>query len=75
MSDDTVVSLANGLSYASSASTLTLHADVKARLSTIMGTVSQVTRDSETYDKLTKSASGTVTLEYFINTTKGWTIA
>ena len=75
LSDDSLISLANGLTYASATSTLTLHATSKAKLQNIMGTVSQVTRGNETYDKFTASASGTVTLEDFITTTKGWTIA
>lgn len=70
--DDTLVSIANGLK--SGAHTLTLHADNKARLSTIMGTTSQVSDDTGTYDFFTADASGSTSLENFITTTKGWTL-
>lgn len=71
--DDTMVSIANGLQ--SGAHKLTLHADMKTKCQTIMGTVSQATEGGATYDFFTASASGTVTLENFITQTKGWTIA
>lgn len=74
LSDDSIVSIANGL-VAVSGFTITFHATVKAKLSTIMGTVSQVTKDGVTYDFFTASASGTVSLMDFITTTKGWTVA
>ncbi len=71
--DDTMVSIANGLQ--SGAHTITLHTDMKTKCQTIKGTVSQVTDDEVTYDFFTASASGTVTLENFITQAKGWTIA
>lgn len=73
LTDDSVISIANAMQAGSS--TVQLHANVKARLSTIMGTVSQVTDDTGTYDFFTASASGDTSLEDFITLTKGWTIA
>lgn len=71
--DDTMVSIANGLQ--SGAHTITLHTDMKIKCQTIVGTVSQVTDGDVTYDFFTAVANGTVTLENFITQTKGWTIA
>ncbi len=74
-SDATLVSIANALEVSQGAATLTLHSTPKGRLSSIVGTVSSVTRGAETYDKFTADANGTVTLQDFITTTKGWTLA
>lgn len=74
LDDDSLVSVGNGLD-ASSPSTLSLHATPKAKLSTVMGTVSQVTDDTGTYDFFTADENGTVTLMDFITNTKGWTVA
>lgn len=68
LDDDSLVSIANGLQ--SGSHTLTLQSAIKTRLSGILGTVS-----SGTYDVFTKDSSGSVTLEGFITSTKGWTIA
>lgn len=65
------ISLANALK---GAHTLRLSATAKAKLSGIMGTVSQETAEDVTYDIFTESESGTVSLEDFITTTKGWTL-
>lgn len=77
LSDDTLVSLANGLHVPNEGVTLTLnlHATPKARLSSIMGYVRSVTRDEETYDNFVALNSGDTTLQDFITNTKGWTIA
>jgi len=77
--DDTLVSIANAMN-AESANTLTLGTTSKARLSAIVGTVSQKTYNEytdteETYDFFTADESGTVTLMDFITNTKGWTVA
>jgi len=74
LTDQSLVSIANGF-CALHTSTLTLHATPKAKLSTIMGTVSQVTDDTGTYDFFTADENGTVTLMDFITNTKGWTVA
>ena len=69
----TLVSLANCLK--SGSYTLTLHATPKARLSSIMGTISQKTKSGVTYDFFTVDENGTVSLQSFITSTKGWTLA
>ena len=75
LDDDSIVSLANCL-QAVSGHTLQLHTTPKARCPLIMGTVSSVTdTNSNTYDFFTVDAGGSTTLEYFITTTKGWTLA
>ena len=66
LTNASLVSIANGLSSASPA-TLTLSSTPKAKLSTIMGTV--------TDGKFTEDASGSTTLLNFITNVKGWTIA
>lgn len=74
LTDASLVSIANGLS-GTTVNTLTLHATPKARCASIMGTVSQVTSGGETYDFFTADENGTVSLQSFITTTKGWTLA
>lgn len=75
--DASLVSVANALKGGlATAQTLTIaNATTKAKCSTIMGTVSQVTDGDETYDFFTQDDSGTVTLADFISTVKGWTLA
>lgn len=73
LTDAGLVAIANCLMAGSA--TLTLHATPKARCSTLMGTVSQVTESGVTYDFFTADANGTVSLQSFITTTKGWTLA
>ena len=74
LDDDSIVSIANAIKDGSSG-TLTLHATPKARCDSLMGTVSQVTVDEDTYNLFTKNSNGTVSLTNFITTTKGWTLA
>lgn len=73
LSDVSLVSVANSLVQGSG--TLTLHSTPKARCQSLMGTISQITDASGTYDFFTQDASGTVTLADFITNTKGWTLA
>lgn len=73
LTDASIVSLANALKAGTHS--IELHSTVKGKLSTIMGTVSQVTDDIETYDFFTASETGDTSLEDFITLTKGWTIA
>lgn len=68
LSDESLVSIANGLQ--AGAHTLTLQQEAKDRLSAIVGTVS----NNGTYDVFAKDGGGT-TLLSFVTTTKGWTIA
>ena len=77
LSDDTLVSLANGLHVPNEgiSLSLSLHANQKARLPLIMGVVRSVTRDEETYDNFVAINSGDTTLQSFITNTKGYTIA
>lgn len=71
----TLISIANALKVSEGSASLSLHATPKARLSSIMGTVSQKTRSDVTYDFFTADENGTVSLQYFITNTKGWTLA
>lgn len=73
LDNDSLISIANGLGDVESAHTLVLHSTPKSRLMQIVGTV---TLDpTETHHIFTESVSGSVTLQDFITTTKGWTIA
>lgn len=75
LDNDSLVSLANGLSDTVT-STVTLTSANKTTAQSITGTISQVTdADSNTYDFFTADANGTVTLMDFITNTKGWTVA
>lgn len=68
LSDLSLVNIANEmLSTEATSATVTLHANPKARLTAILGTVAD--------GIFTADESGTVTLENFITQTKGWTIA
>lgn len=73
LTDNTLINLANGLKAGNA--TLTLHTTSKGRLTAILGTVSQITDDTGTYDFFTADAGGSTTLQNFITQTKGWTIA
>lgn len=75
--DASIVSFANGLKAGlATPQTLTIsNAATKAKCSTILGTVSQITEDEMTFDFFTQDANGTVTLADFITNTKGWTLA
>lgn len=77
LSDDTLVSIANGLHVPNSGVTLTinLHANHKTRIASILGVVRSVTRGEETYDNFVPLNSGDTTLQDFITNIKGWTIA
>lgn len=66
LSDASIISLANGLRSDVSGKTLKFHSDVSAKLPNMMGTV--------TDGIFTADVSGTVTLQDFITTTKGWTL-
>ena len=75
LDDDSIVSLANCLK-AVSGKTLQFRSTIKPRCAQIIGTVSTETdADQNQYDFFTVDAGGTTTLEYFITTTKGWTLA
>lgn len=65
LGDETLVSAANALTVGSY--TLTLHATAAARCAEIVGTVSD--------GVFTADSGGTTTLEDFITTTKGWSLA
>lgn len=67
LTDASVVSIVNGLDGTVSGQTLTLDNTVKARLSTILGTV--------TDGVFAVDAQGSTTLLDFATTTKGWTVA
>lgn len=67
LDDDSLVSVANGLNSSATGKTITINATPKARLSTIMGVVSD--------GLFVKDATGTLSLSDFITTVKGWTLA
>ena len=74
--DASLVSFANALKDGVTGQTFTiLNATTKARCSTLMGTVSQVTEDGVTYNFFTQNDDGTVSLADFITNTKGWSLA
>lgn len=73
LSTQSVVSIANGLKAGTT--TLFLHADVKARCETILGTVSTITDGETSYDFFTADENGDTTLTEFITQVKGWTLA
>lgn len=75
LTDESIISLANGLKDGVTGQTLTLHATPKARTLAIMGTVSQVTEEGVTYNFFTADEQGTTSLNAFITTIKGWTLA
>lgn len=67
LDDDSLVSVANGLNSSATGKTITVNATPKARLSTIMGVVSD--------GLFVKDATGTLSLSDFITNVKGWTLA
>lgn len=67
LSDDSVVSIANGLDGESSGKSISLPSAIKTRCGQIVGTV--------TDGVFTQNAQGSVTLTDFITNTKGWTLA
>ena len=75
--DESVVSLANALKEdLATQQTITISdATTKAKLDTIIGTVSEITADDVTYHLFTQDSGGTATLRSFIENTKGWVIA
>lgn len=75
--DESVVSLANALKEdLATQQTITIsNAATKAKLDTIIGTVSEITADDVTYHLFTQDSGGTATLRSFIENTKGWVIA
>ena len=84
LSDASIISIANGLKDGVTGQTLTLHATPKARTLEIMGNVSQRTKiinegtESEetiTYNFFTQDDNGEMSLNAFITTVKGWTLA
>lgn len=72
LENNTLISIANGLNESVTSQTLTLHATPKAKCSNIMGTVDSTTYD---YKVFVPSESGTMSLEEFITTEKGWTLS
>lgn len=78
--DASIVSICNALTAASGQTITIDNAATKAKLSTIVGTVAQlstnpVTGATETFDFFTQDAGGSTTLLDFITNTKGWTVA
>ena len=67
LTDESLVSAANGLDATASGHSITLDSTPKARCQTLMGTVAD--------GLFTADASGTVSLTDFITTVKGWTLA
>lgn len=75
--DASVVSLANALKEGlGTQQTLTIsNATTKAKLDTIVGSVSEVVDGETTYHIFEQDVSGSVTLRNFVENTKGWVIA
>lgn len=73
LTNDALVSIANGLR--AGANTVTFSSTPKSKLAIIKGNVSQITEGDVTYDFFTADDAGDTTLQDFITTTKGWTIA
>lgn len=73
LSDESLISIANGLNESVSSISLRLSSGKRSRCSEILGTVSL--DSTETYHVFTQDAQGTVTLADFITNTKGWTLA
>ena len=67
LSDESLVSIGNGLNDSVTDKSVLLHADKKARCGTLMGR-----NDNGTF---VADAQGTMSLETFITTVKGWTLA
>lgn len=75
LSDASIVYIGNALMDGVTSQTLSLPTNIKARTLEIMGTVSQVTDNGVTYNFFTAEPEGSITLNYFITTIKGWTLA
>lgn len=75
--DSSLISFANALKEGlTTQQTLTIsNAATKAKLDTIVGTVSVVEDGESTYHLFAEDASGETTLRNFIENTKGWLIA
>lgn len=75
--DSSLISFANALKEdLATQQTITIsNAATKAKLDTIIGTVSEVTANDVTYHMFTQDSSGTETLRSFIENMKGWVIA
>lgn len=73
LDDSTCISAANALN-AGSPNTVTFHKTPKARLASLMGRVESVTSGEETYNRFVQDDSGSVSLQDFITTTKGWAL-
>ena len=75
--DASVISVANGLKEGlETQQTITIsNAATKAKLDTIVGTVSVVDDGDTTYHLFAEDAGGETTLRNFIENTKGWVIA
>lgn len=67
LSDDSLVSIANGLDDAAHSLSISLPNSIKTRCGQIVGTVAD--------GVFTQDAAGSVTLTDFITNTKGWTLA
>lgn len=73
LTNDSLISLANGLSE-TTAATVTLSSARKTTCGTIVGKSVEVTGDT-TYHRFVEDANETLTLTEFITTVKGWTLA
>ena len=67
LSDDSIVSISNGLDGSATGQRISLPNAIKTRCGQIVGTVAD--------GVFTKDTAGSVTLTDFITTTKGWTLA
>lgn len=72
LTNDTLISVANGLFEGVTGKTVRFHSTPKSRLQNIMG--DSVLDESETYHVFVESESGSMTLQNFINSVKAWSI-
>lgn len=74
LSDNSLISAANGMSE-TTAKTFATSNSQKKRLNVIVGVVTEKGEVGSEYHFFTEDANGTVTLMDFITNTKGWTVA
>lgn len=74
LTEESLISLANGLNYGS-AGTLTPSSARKTMCDNCMGTVEVVGSGDDAYERFVKNDNGTISLSTFITTNKAWTLA
>lgn len=75
LSNESLVSLANGLKLGATSSTLALSSSRKSTAQSMLGTVSTVGSGADAYEIFTPDENGDTTLAQFITINKGWTLS